>query len=225
MITLGIIGVVAAMTIPNLTSNYRKRVVETRLAKFYTVMNQAVMQSELVNGPKEYWDSWPNGFEEDDEGNLDKTHSPVEDWFNKYLRPYLKYSSIKINNAAGNVMVYFLDGSLVLMSGSSLQFWPEAKDFVDYQVSESGDIANNMEISGIKYFTFFFNPCVNTPNSKYHYKKGVEPYKYDWDGTIDMLKDNSAIGCKANVSNERAYCAALLQMNGWKIPDDYPFKF
>ena len=46
LITLGIIGVVAALTIPNVVSNYKKKVVETRLAKLYSVLNQAVELSE-----------------------------------------------------------------------------------------------------------------------------------------------------------------------------------
>lgn len=40
LITLGIIGVVAALTIPVLTQNYKKRVVETRLQKFYSTINK-----------------------------------------------------------------------------------------------------------------------------------------------------------------------------------------
>ena len=35
LITLAIIGVVAAMTIPTLISSYREKVVETKLVKFY----------------------------------------------------------------------------------------------------------------------------------------------------------------------------------------------
>ena len=46
LITLGIIGVVAALTIPNVVSNYKKKVVETRLAQLYSVLNQAVELSE-----------------------------------------------------------------------------------------------------------------------------------------------------------------------------------
>ena len=41
-----------------------------------------------------------------------------------------------------------------------------------------------------------------------------------------MLRNDSALGCKKDaVSNERAYCTALIQMNGWKIPKDYPLRF
>ena len=123
-------------------------------------------------------------------------------------------------------MVYFPDGSLCLISAASFHFWPEAKDFVDFERDEeSGKYKNPKEISGIKYFTFFFGPYLSTAAAKHHYKKGVEPYKYNWDGTVEMLKDDSSIGCRKDVSTERAYCTALIQQNGWKIPDDYPLKF
>ena len=223
LITLGIIGIIAALTIPNVTSHYRKKVVETRLAKFYSVMNQAIQMSERVNGPKEYWEKIGN---KDAEENAEKGLIAPNIWFEKYIKPYLKYSNLEINDATAKVMIYFPDGSLCLMSGASFQFWPEAGKFVDYQFDEdSATFKNNAEISGIKYFTFFFAPYSNSLANKYHYKKGVEPYKYDWDGTTDMLKNNSNIGCQKNVSNERAYCTALIQQNGWKIPDDYPLKF
>ena len=55
LITLGIIGVVAALTIPALIANHKKTAVETRLKKFYSVMNQAITQSELENGDKSTW--------------------------------------------------------------------------------------------------------------------------------------------------------------------------
>ena len=55
MITLGIIGVVAAMTMPALVQNHRNKVVETRLEKFYSTMNQAVLLSEAANGDKKEW--------------------------------------------------------------------------------------------------------------------------------------------------------------------------
>lgn len=52
LITLGIIGVVAALTIPTLMANHRKNVVETRLAKFYSTMNQAIHMAEADYGDK-----------------------------------------------------------------------------------------------------------------------------------------------------------------------------
>ena len=45
LITLGIIGVVAAMTLPNLVAKYQHMVSVTRLKKMYSVMSQALMRS------------------------------------------------------------------------------------------------------------------------------------------------------------------------------------
>lgn len=38
LITIGIIGIVIAMTLPTLIQNYRNKVVETRLVYFYSVI-------------------------------------------------------------------------------------------------------------------------------------------------------------------------------------------
>ncbi len=53
LITLGIIGVVAAMTMPSLISNYRHKVLETQFKKAYSVLSQAVIpvQSEFLSCP------------------------------------------------------------------------------------------------------------------------------------------------------------------------------
>ena len=50
LITLGVIGIVAAMTFPIMIKNYNYKVTETRLRKFYTSINQAVMLAEVKYG-------------------------------------------------------------------------------------------------------------------------------------------------------------------------------
>ena len=225
LITLGIIGVVAALTIPTLMANHRKTVIETRLAKFYSTMNQAVQRAEVDYGDKTLWEKYEMIYEKDEDGNDDKTKPIVNTaYFNKYFAPYIVATKME-EGANGGVIVYFPDGSVASFSSDAIHFWPNGKDFNGYQRDdETGLIKNDMEASGRKYFTFFFSPTSNTTANKYHYAKGVEPYKYNWDGTEDMLRNYSSIGCKENVSNERAYCTALIQMNGWKIPKDYPIR-
>ena len=53
LITLGIIGVVAAMTMPSLISHYRHKVLETQFKKAYSVLSQAMIpvQSEFLSCP------------------------------------------------------------------------------------------------------------------------------------------------------------------------------
>ena len=67
LITLGIIGVVVALTIPNLVANYRKKVVVSKVKKAYSDLQQAVKLSEADNGSCDTWD-WPSfdGFYESD---------------------------------------------------------------------------------------------------------------------------------------------------------------
>ena len=48
LITLGIIGIVAAMTLPTLIANYQKKVVETRLISFYSKINQACRNAAYI---------------------------------------------------------------------------------------------------------------------------------------------------------------------------------
>ena len=57
LITLGIIGIVAAMTLPALMANGRKQETVARLKKFNSMMLQAILLSKNDNGPYEYWNN------------------------------------------------------------------------------------------------------------------------------------------------------------------------
>ena len=56
LITLGVIGIVAAMTIPTLISNYQEKVFVTGAKKFYSLISQAVQLATIDNGLPENWD-------------------------------------------------------------------------------------------------------------------------------------------------------------------------
>lgn len=55
LITLGIIGIVAAMTIPTLMTKFAKSRTETQLKTFYSKINQTVKMSIAENGDPEGW--------------------------------------------------------------------------------------------------------------------------------------------------------------------------
>lgn len=222
LITLAIIGIIAALTIPNLVQSYKKRVVETRLARFYSLINQAITLSEIENGSKMNWNSYD-----------------INEFWNIYLKKYLKY--LKTEDLyliqRPRIMVYLEDGSAFLVdiykgyndegeltwqsNGGHFLFCPYSKDCSN--IKSEDDLRKSM---GTKIFTFGFWP--NDPEihdsayRKYHYAKGVEPYKLWWDGNKNSLYTN----CLTNGGRGgRHYCCAIIQMNGWKIPDDYPLKF
>ena len=226
LITLAIIGVVAAMTIPTLISNYKKNVVESKLRKFNSNITQVVKLSEVDNGEITYWDT-----------------SSVQTFYNKYLANYIKTAKVdKISESQYNV--YLQDGSAfiirLLESGPliHLNFFPDANTLFKEQD----------EKLGINSFIFLFYPVMGDKLTKDRFcnspfmgdSTGFVPYlyteyEYYWDSEkgcrrtvyptgddfTEMLMNDINYGC----STRGAYCTKLIQMNGWKIPENYPHKF
>ena len=58
LITLGIIGVVVALTIPTLVANYKKQMIISQLKATYSILNQAFKMAEVKNGPIDTWTGW-----------------------------------------------------------------------------------------------------------------------------------------------------------------------
>lgn len=133
LITLGIIGVVAALAMPSLISSYRKRVVETRLAKFYSTINNAIKLSEIDNGDISTWSSPGGGASV---GNI---------WYNTYLAKYLPTSKGRPAPKNNRYLVYFPDGSALFVD-TSAHFFINAKD--------AGSVPP--DIMGTKVFMFSY---------------------------------------------------------------------
>ncbi len=56
LITIGIIGVVAAMTMPALINKYQEKVTVTKVKKFYSLISQVVMHARADYGDVDCWD-------------------------------------------------------------------------------------------------------------------------------------------------------------------------
>lgn len=211
LITLGIIGVVAAMTLPALIQSYANTVVETRLAKFYSTINQAIARAEVDYGDRRYW------FEETAAiGGVDNPDSARLDWFKKYLLPYMNGVTYKMKNTTP--IFYMSDGSaFASINGGEVNrdwlFWttdPLTK-------CTRWNVTNGYDDIGVCAFAFYYSP--NDVNG-YNKTPGVEPWKVNWTGKVDDLYTN----CKNTSLTYNRQCAAIIQLNGWKIPKDYPFK-
>lgn len=103
LITLGIIGVVATMTMPSLIQNTKKSEATARLKKFNSMMQQAIIMSENDNGIISSDWTQNSVTEEVTQGMTTKK------FFMTYLAPYIKYNRIEDN--AGGVIIYFADGT------------------------------------------------------------------------------------------------------------------
>lgn len=218
LITLGIIGVVAALTIPTLIANHNKSVVEQKMKKFYSMINQALILAEEQHGDKKFWYQDINSVETDDEGNVVPGSSVVMKWWNKYMAPNVKTIEIK-EDAGGLPTFYFEDGTALKAVQASYM-----RDWVFYTMNPSKCEKFPSSGNGVCRFYFIYMPggpnvppaYETTPDWQYHVNKGFEPYKYNSDGTREGMLNN----CKSG----GVYCAALIQYDGWKVSDDYPLK-
>ncbi len=114
LITLGIIGVVAAMTMPSLVQHYKKQAYSSKLKHFYSMMSQAVVMSEISNGPADSWDK-------PDTDDFTQTQADTVQYFNKYLQPYIKYIRTDTSSAkyGQELNVILANGTIVYMHNGS----------------------------------------------------------------------------------------------------------
>ena len=116
LITLGIIGVVAAMTIPTLIQDHREKQRVTQLKKVYSVLSQAFVMAQAEYGDIQTWDyATTNTGEKDENGEaiLDESGSEL---FTDILKKYIKQSG-KTSHTFSRYLS--LDGRNYSSSGSS----------------------------------------------------------------------------------------------------------
>ncbi len=227
LVTLAVIGIVAAMTIPNLVQSYKKKVVETKLAKFYSIMNNAIKLAEVDYGPQSTWTDYHITQDYDDEHNMvfdkgDKYDVVVK----KYFAPYLKitgseeFNDVPITSYGGPQKVYYLsDGSAFGFSTH------ENREIYFYPNNPQKCLQNSNDSMGSCRFVFAFLPIITydyDKRYKYNRGNGMQPNLLDWDGKEDSLNNNSKLGCK---NGNGWYCTEVIRRNDWKIPDNYPYKF
>ena len=203
LITLGIIGVVAALTMPALIENHNRKVVETRLKKFYSSMNQAIQMAEKDYGSRDTWFahySWRDG------------EAVQKAWLDKYIIPYLNITGTSSITYQGQryPAIHFADGSSAALNYSTAD-WIFTSCNIEKCLARP---RSQREGSCLFGFSFY-------PPSIWNF----EPYSIGWDGSEDSLKSGSRFGCYASTTGEvGGYCTKLIQYNGWKIPDDYPYR-
>ena len=210
LITLGIIGVVAAMTMPTLVQNYKKHVVETKLQKFYSLMGQAIKMSEASNGEITSWDKKTIKFLEDGTKDWDANATDTEEFFNKYIAPHVKVIKtdkrefIFSGNSITLTTVYLSDGTVIGLNNGSC---------MDFTFDINGNQAPN--IAGQDLFGFLL--CTDKNNTKVYCRaENIHFCTYGNKGT----RDQRILNCQTDGRK----CSSLIEFDGWKIKDDYPYK-
>lgn len=100
LITLGIIGIVVAMTLPTLIGKYRSAVVKTQLKKLYSIVSQAMLRA-VPEGDYNYLPV------PDDDGYL----SSVKYFYENCIKPYFKVTKYCENTDGCWHQIYKPDGT------------------------------------------------------------------------------------------------------------------
>ena len=243
LITLGIIGIVAAMTMPTLLANYRKKQTVTQLKKAYSEIQQALKLSEAQNGELSGWNI--------DDDSQEAKFKFANEYFTKYFKTLKKCAATSeecfpdFKNINGTPVTTTVDKSKVVSfittSGYSVLFWTHAGGnggwvYVDIDGPKKGE-----GILGKDVFPFImqFNENFNInglETNKVVEKVGVFPLGIGLKNspTRENLKTGSGenipqglrnMGCSKENGGSYAggLCGALIMTDGWEIKDDYPW--
>ena len=214
LITLGIIGVVAAMTLPTLITNYQKRATIAKLKRAYSVIKQAYLMSyDQVGDPA-----------------ADEAFAMGNDsYFKIYWAPYIKGTVCKTYQecgySAGRPWVR-PDGSLfdVLAVASAARTTFYTTDGILYVVFVAGGGANNTTIA---------NSCIiidingskgpNQLGKDVFYFQRIADEKGNDMQPFGYQSSNSSVNSSCSTKGSGQLCAEKIRRDGWKILKDYPW--
>lgn len=191
LITLGIIGVVAALTIPSLIDKHQKQVAVTQLKESYAVISQAIQMSEIGNGMIEDWSMPGTSL-----GNIAYNEGKI--FFYKYLKSYLKsfkecsynttecVSQADINSNSSLRYLY----SFVLNNGTVIYLWTRGS-FSEVVIDINGIKGPNKDGKD-RFYTLISKSYLYAPFGKSS-KSGYYMYGQGYDNYY--LKNANHYGC------------------------------
>jgi len=249
LITLGIIGVVAAVTIPTLIHNHKKKLIETRLTQTVSIINQLLKRIEADEGEIDNWSYWSTT------GNA---YNRQRDFAQNTVMKYIPTAKLCNNNGSRECFynrtvngkeknafaAYYKDtNKIILPNGSG--FWLNLDNTSNMGAIRKGSVLIDLNISknkmynGVDFFLFtlmkgpqnnILMSSVSTAGNNY---SGWNPYLPKC-GSNQRDKDGNVLNAVQLCQNPdldnyygypQAYCTVLIECNGWKIPDNYPIKF
>ena len=219
LITLGIIGVVAAMTMPSLIANYQKQQIVAQLKREYNVVSNVLRAAQADNGDTENWEL----------GNVGTIQS-ASDFADNYLLPYLTvlkkcgtdifggcaYEYSYLNGTPTSSLTNYTrfilnDGAMVFVATESNPVFPK---LIYINIDINGNKKPNK--AGKDYFVF----AVALETTEDMYKPTGRLNASGQSQTRENILSNIN-GCSKNASG--IYCAALIIKDGWTISKDYPW--
>lgn len=222
LITLGVIGVVAAMTIPSLITKYQKKTIETKFKEDFSIIQQ-VIRSNTANDV------------ELDMSVKDGNSAFLKTFFETYFAPYMKYSHVcyhkegcwqnrGINKTlTGNSVIYDNKGkgiglnviTVKLYNGSNLCIdgWTgslkayygvnSSEVAVIFFIDANGDSGPN--VIGKDIYILVYTPDLGVVPAGYH-------------ESLETINKNCSKNAKGN--NAGYFCLMRIKNHGWEILDE-----
>lgn len=230
LITLGVIGIVAAMTLPALIQKYQKMVVENQLKVVYSLITNAFKLAEAEYGPG--FDFIPNDYKNDDDiADVNGySYEFSEAVFDKYLKDKFKItnsyskqessSKFRYNNniqISGGPKCYKLINGIGLCFIASGNIDSTAYFYVFLKPNSSHKVAGRD--------VFNFTVGKKKRGSYFGYQMMADVYKEEnrqqyIDGCANFTASHPV-----SIYDAPFICTMLIWNNNFKIPNDYPIKF
>ncbi len=237
LITLGIIGIVAAMTIPTLISNYNKRQTVSKLKQAYSILSQTLTMAQVKEGDPTTWDVAGIYGTPTNDPNFSHRNA-ITKFATKYFIPYLKvskdfgyiqeasinydgpYSPVTNNYSTGrgtykyrillpnNIFISIGIGTSGCVGGTNPDGSCVSTEFRNITFHVDINGFNKPNTFGKDVFSMSFNLNKRTLEFT-HY----DSYGYD--------RDDYRRICAQSTSD--SVCGYLIYLDGWQIKDDYPW--
>ena len=226
LITLGIIGIVAALTLPSLVSNYRKKVTAAKLKQTYSILSNAIYKQQTLSGiPFSFYyalqyrkDVCPTGYE----------FTPCSNaLFEDYLKDNLSENTII--REEGFLAEFYPDSSswnygkaFILSNGVGVNIYNGCLAIIpNYHPPKKVHVKRNNLVIGKD--VFWFNSSAGTLSELKDYS-GLMPMRKS--ERSKLTREDLITRCKSNnMDTALIACSQLFIEDGFEFKKDYPIRF
>ena len=244
LITLGIIGIIAAMTLPTLIVNHRKQVALTKIKHTYNILSNALERAKVD------YDTEVNSWYIPTEGtNLEKSMFFVETYMlpylqvlhyckDKYVAPYcnIKVKGLTTIGSSQGTILGPADSSygtaFVLNSGAVVYVQVGHMTQSEIDMGGISRIRIKFDIDGPKGFNKMGYDVFEVelggadgPNKKNNADRNkFLPYNYDTSKNCNYYVSEMPNSCNLKAAwGSGSMCLACIVCKGWDFGDKYPW--
>ena len=199
VLTMSIVGVVAAMTIPTLSYNRMKKEYSTKLKNFYSHMENAIVDMQIDKGDFRDINIASNKIDGKDGYN----------WYIDTIDPYMGHQYVNTSDQK----IYFKDGSSIyhFNVGNCLE--------LHYDVN--ADKGPNK----YGYDRFVFLMCFTDADRNVFFANKDVFFGTYASGLNAVGTTRAQMLNKCKDPSTAVWCSRLLQNDQWEFKSDYPYKF